>query len=355
MQGILWTGTEVLCVDDLSVEAPGPRRVAVEVDIAGLCHSDLNPVTGNIPQETPVVLGHEAVGRVVELGADVDQRWHGRRVTLTVLPSCGHCEHCRSGHEHWCRSSASRPHSPFSRHGQPVHQFVRLGAFAARTVVNESQLIPLPETLDPKVAAMLGCATVTAFGAARQQARIGPDDKVLVTGAGGVGLNAIIAARYYGARHITAYDAHESKRALALRCGADAFHTPDTAESLASIAPDNGFDVLLECTGVPALLREGFLTMGWGGRAVIVGLPTRGTELNLEVRDLFNDKALLGCRMGSVPPRRFIPELAAAVGRGELDLTPVVSTIVAPDEVNELIASLGRGEIARGYLDFRDR
>ncbi len=112
-----------------------------------------------------------------------------------------------------------------------------------------SQLIELPESLDALVGAMLGCATVTAFGAAKQQARIGEGDSVLVTGVGGVGLNSIIAARHYGARHITAYDVHESKRELAFRCGADEFHTPTTAGAIASIAPAEGFDVVLECTG----------------------------------------------------------------------------------------------------------
>ncbi|MCT7293648.1 alcohol dehydrogenase catalytic domain-containing protein (plasmid) [Rhodococcus pyridinivorans] len=332
---------------------PGPGRVSVDIDIAGLCHSDLKPVAGDIPQLTPVVLGHEAIGRVAGLGEGVNPAWLGKRVTLTVLPSCGTCEFCSSGREHWCRASAAPAPSPFTRHGRPVHQFVRLGAFASRTVVGVSQLIELPESLDALVGAMLGCATVTAFGAAKQQARIGEGDSVLVTGVGGVGLNSIIAARHYGARHITAYDVHESKRELAFRCGADEFHTPTTAGAIASIAPAEGFDVVLECTGAAPVLREAFHSLGWGGRCVIVGLPAHGTDVGLEIRDFFNDKSLHGCRMGSVSPQHFIPQLAASIERGELDLSPVVSALVPPQNVNDLITALGRGELARGYLDFR--
>ncbi|MGV9862311.1 alcohol dehydrogenase catalytic domain-containing protein [Rhodococcus koreensis] len=343
-------------MEDLQVDDPGPGQVTVDIDIAGLCHSDLKPVSGDMPQQTPVVLGHEAIGRVSGLGEDVDPQWLGRRVTLTVLPSCGTCKFCTSGREHWCRASAAPSSSPFSRDGRLVHQFVRLGAFASRTVVGVSQLIELPESLDPLIGAMLGCATVTAFGAAKQQAKITVGDSVLVTGIGGVGLNSLIAARYYGASHVTAYDVHESKRDLALRCGADEFHTPATATTgIAAIAPEGGFDVVLECTGAAPVLREAFHSLGWGGRGVIVGLPAHGTDLGLEVRDFFNDKSLHGCRMGSVSPQHFIPQLAASIERGELDLSPVVSALVSPEEVNGLIAALGRGELARGYLDFRSR
>lgn len=355
MRGLVWDGSELALVDDLLHRPPGPGEVVVEIATAGLCHSDLNPIDGKITQELPVVLGHEAVGRIVERGPGA-RLAIGTRVVLSVFRPCGACEQCRAGRRTACRRTAEPAATPFSRDGLPVQQFVRTGAFAERTVVSQSQAIPIPEELPDAEAAMLGCATVTAFGAVEERARVRRGETVLVVGAGGIGLNVVLASRAAGADRILVCDRNPRKHDIAVACGAtDFFVTPeasDVAKACLDTVPD-GADAAFECVGRADLLNATIASLGWGGRAVIVGLPSADTELSLRIRSLFHDKALLGCRMGSVDPRTALPELARRALAGEFSLTPLVTRVAPPSEAGDLIADLRRGELERGFFDLR--
>lgn len=111
MRGLVWDGSELALVDDLLHRPPGPGEVVVEIATAGLCHSDLNPIDGKITQELPVVLGHEAVGRIVERGPGA-RLAIGTRVVLSVFRPCGACEQCRAGRRTACRRTAEPQSHP---------------------------------------------------------------------------------------------------------------------------------------------------------------------------------------------------------------------------------------------------
>lgn len=354
MRALVWDGTHLGVDSSIEVREPGPGEVAVDIAMAGLCHSDVSPMDGRIPQPTPVILGHEAVGAVSATGPGVDVEV-GQRVVLTVLRRCGHCRHCLEGRPTLCPASGEPVPSPFSRGGETVHQFVKLGAFAERIVVTADQVIPIPEQIPAPVAAMLGCATITAFGAVEHRARLREGETALVTGAGGIGLNAVLAARAAGASRILVVDRNPAKEKIALTCGATDFLVP---ESPADIAPavlelvPGGVDTAFECAGNTGLLDAAINALAWGGRVVILGLPPIGTTLDLQVRALFHDKSLMGCRMGSVDPHTVLPALAERVLAGELDLSPLVSTIVPMEGAAGLVDDLRNGRIDRGFLDF---
>ncbi|MDN3356343.1 alcohol dehydrogenase catalytic domain-containing protein [Actinomadura sp. DC4] len=352
MHGLVWDGDALSAVDDLEVREPLAGEVAVEIEAAGLCHSDLKPLDGDIPQALPVVLGHEASGVVVACGPGVDLP-PGQRVVLTVLRTCGVCPACRSGRPTLCRRDPGGDTTPFLRHGAPVHQFVRLGAFARRTVVGARQVIPVPDTIPAATAALLGCAAVTAFGAVEERARVTRGESVLVIGAGGIGLSVVQAARAAGAGRIVVADQNPRKEDIALRLGATDFWVTGTAAELAALAgrlsPD-GFDAVLECVGRADLLAAAVEALAWGGRAVIVGLPPTGTQVTFGVRSLFHDQTLLGCRMGSVDPHTAIPRLAERYLAGELPLDRLVTKVVPLSEGAELVAALRAGELDRGVF-----
>jgi S-(hydroxymethyl)glutathione dehydrogenase/alcohol dehydrogenase len=355
VRAAVWDGDRLTVVDDLFVRAPGPGEVSVDIEVAGLCHSDLNPILGLIEQDTPVVLGHEAVGVIAETGPGTTLR-RGQRVVLSVLRNCGTCPSCRTGHRTRCRATSVAPPSPFTRHGATVHQFVRTGAFAQRTVVAAEQAIPIEENLPLPVAAMLGCATVTAFGAVEERARVQPGESVLVIGAGGVGLNVVLACRAAGAARILVLDRNPLKEAVARACGATDFAVTATADDVRQVAAavaSEGFDAAFECVGHPDLLASAVESLAWGGRCVIVGVPAAGARVTFPVRALFHDKALLGCRMGSVDPATALPRLAARVAAGELVLDPLVSTVVPLTDAATLVADLKAGRLDRGFLDLR--
>ncbi|MBV0896121.1 zinc-binding dehydrogenase [Microbacterium sp. NC79] len=353
MRAIVWDGVELAPHDDIEVRQPGDGEVLVRVDVAGLCHSDLKPIDADIPQDLPVILGHEAVGRVAAVGAGVDTPV-GTRVVMTVMRACEECEYCLAGRRILCRRTAAAPPTPFSRDGEPVHQFVRLGAFARETVVGKSQIIAISEDLSDEIAAMLSCATVTAFGAVEERARVQPGESVLIIGAGGIGLNAVIAARAAGAGRIVVADLNPRKEAIARTCGATDFIVPGSVSALALELEPDGFDVVLECVGRGDLLQESIRSLGWGGRVVIVGLPPHGTVIPLEVRDLFRDQSILGCRMGSVDPWIEIPRLAERCLSGEIDLEPLVTKTVELAECATLVSELRGGSVERGFFSFQE-
>ncbi|GGQ26484.1 alcohol dehydrogenase [Actinomadura coerulea] len=355
VRALVWDGTGLHVDSTIDVRPPGPGEVAVDIAMAGLCHSDISPMEGRIPQPTPAVLGHEAVGAVTAAGPGTDVPV-GQRVVLTVLRRCGECRHCREGRPTLCPASGQIVDSPFSRGGDIVHQFVKLGAFAERIVVAQEQVIPIPSEISDPVAAMLGCATVTAFGAVEDRARLRAGETVLVTGAGGIGLNAVLAARAAGADRIVVVDRNPAKEQIARTCGATDFIVPsDPAQIVPAVQAlvPGGVDAAFECAGHTGLLEASVKALAWGGRAVILGLPPTGASIDLVVRELFHDKSLLGCRLGSVDPHRKLPELAERVLRGELDLTPLVSAVVPLEDAEQLVDDLRNGRIDRGFLRFR--
>ncbi|MFF5263828.1 zinc-binding dehydrogenase [Actinomadura viridis] len=354
MRALVWDGTDLHVDSTVEVRPPGPGEVAVDITMAGLCHSDLSPMEGRIPQPTPAILGHEAVGVVAAAGPGADVPL-GQRVVLTVLRRCGECRHCRGGRANLCPASGRPVASPFSRGGDLVHQFVRLGAFAERIVVAREQVIAMPAEIPDPVAAMLGCATVTAFGAVEDRARLRAGESVLVTGAGGIGLNVVLAARTAGAERIVVVDRNPAKERIARTCGATDFIVPNDPSGIAPAVRElvpGGVDAAFECAGHTGLLDAAIRSLAGGGRVVVVGLPPTGATLALEVRELFHDKSLLGCRMGSVDPHRKLPDLAGRVLRGELDLTPLVSAVVPMESAERLVDDLRNGRIDRGFLRF---
>ncbi|MFG1858367.1 alcohol dehydrogenase catalytic domain-containing protein [Actinomadura geliboluensis] len=354
MRALVWDGTGLQVDSAIEVRPPGPGEVAVDIAMAGLCHSDVSPIEGRIPQPVPAILGHEAVGTVTAAGPGTDVPV-GQRVVLTVLRRCGECRHCREGRPTLCPASGRAVDSPFSRDGQTVHQFVKLGAFAERIVVAQEQVIPLPAGISDPVAAMLGCATVTAFGAVEDRARLRAGETVLVTGAGGIGLNAVLAATAAGADRIVVVDRNPAKEKIARTCGATDFIVPSDPSEIVPAVQEllpGGVDAAFECAGNTGLLETCVKSLAWGGRAVILGLPPTGAAMDLVVRELFHDKSLLGCRMGSVDPHRKLPDLAERVLNGELDLTPLVSAIVPLEGADRLVDDLRNGRIDRGFLRF---
>ncbi|MGB3442837.1 MAG: alcohol dehydrogenase catalytic domain-containing protein [Actinophytocola sp.] len=353
MEALVWTGSRLEAVDDLEVRAPLDGEVTVRVEAAGLCHSDLKPVDGDIAQTVPVVLGHEAAGVVVDRGPGVDLPI-GQKVVLSVLRNCGHCTACRAGRPTLCPGTTGTPPTVFTRHGAPVAQFVRVGAFARHTVVGQQQVIPIPDGIPNTVAALLGCAVITGFGAVWERARLRAGESALVIGAGGIGLNAVQAATVAGASRVVVCDTNPRKEAIARRLGATDFHVVgsagDVAATAASVAPA-GFDAVIECVGRADLLAASVGALAWGGRAVMVGLPPADTTITFGMRQLFQDKALLGCRMGSVDPHTFIPDLARRYLAGEIVIDPLVTTVVPLAGAEDLVARLRSGDLDRGVFD----
>ena len=172
-----------------------------------ICHSDIHHIRGEWGGDLSVVVGHEAAGIVEEVGDGVTQTKPGDTVVTSLLRFCRHCFYCTTGSPHMCESEfslavESRLHT---RDGEPIHPWSQ-SAFAEYSIVDQSQVVPVPADMPLDRAALLACCVTTGFGAVVNTAQIVPRSSAVVIGVGGVGLNAVQGAALAGAHPIIAVD-----------------------------------------------------------------------------------------------------------------------------------------------------
>jgi Zn-dependent alcohol dehydrogenase len=368
MRGIVYTGDGVEVTDELSVRDPGPLEVRVRIGAAGVCHSDLSVIDGTIPWNPPAVLGHEGAGVVESVGSEVRSVKPGDHVVIATLASCGVCRACSTGHPTWCRRSLGNVSTPFTYKGEPASNFAAASVFSEMTVVSEVQAVRIPKEVPLTSACLIGCGVLTGVGAVLNRAKVRPGETAAVFGVGGVGLNVIQGLRIAGATRIVAVDTMASKEALGRQFGATHFVdassgdaaaavrelTPANRESAAgALFPLGGVTWAFDCVGHPAVLRSALDCLDWGGTAVAIGIPPRGTEVSVDVNALaYVDRGLLGCRYGSARPHHDIPLMIDLYLSGRLMLDELVSLTRPLDKFNDVIEEMHAGRVARGVLTF---
>jgi uncharacterized zinc-type alcohol dehydrogenase-like protein len=211
--------------------AVGPNDVLIAIEYAGICHSDIHTVNGDWgPQPFPVVPGHEIVGTVSEVGADVTKYQVGDRVGVgCMVNSCGECTHCRRGDEQYCLNGMVPTYAGTDRDGTTTQ-----GGYSTHVVVDADYVLSVPDGLDAAAAAPLLCAGITTYAPLRRWGA-GPGKKVAVVGLGGLGHMAVKIAHAMGAK-VTVLSQSLKKQEDARRLGADHYHAtsdPDTFTELA--------------------------------------------------------------------------------------------------------------------------
>ncbi len=366
MRGIVYTGEGVEVTDELSVRGPGPKEVLVRVTAAGVCHSDLSVIDGTIPYPPPVVLGHEGAGVVAAVGSEVRSVKPGDHVVVATLASCGTCRACSTGHPTWCRRSLGNVGTPFTYQGRPAHDFAAASVFAETTVVREVQAVRIPREVPLTSACLIGCGVLTGVGAVLNRARVRPGETAAVFGVGGVGLNVVQGLRIAGASRIVAVDTVAGKEVLARQFGATDFVDastgtaaeavralvpPDRERASGALSPQGGVAWAFECVGHPAVLRRALDSLDWGGNAVAIGVPPRGTEVAVDVNALaYVDRGLLGNRYGSARPHHDIPLMVDLYQSGRLLLDELVSLTRPLEGFREVMDEMHAGRVARGVL-----
>jgi L-iditol 2-dehydrogenase len=248
-----------LRVEDRAIPEPGLREVLVEIAAVGVCGSDVHYYEhgriGSFVVREPMVLGHESSGRVVDLGPGASRHVVGDRVALEPGVPCGHCRECRAGRYNLCRDVRFFATPPID------------GAFANYVTIHEDFAFALPESVSDEAGALMEPLSVAVW--ACQKANVTAGDRVLVTGAGPIGLLAVQTARAFGATQITVTDVNPHRLGLAERTGATS--TINVAEAPLE---DSGLeaDALIECSGHPGSLAAGIAALRPAGRAVLVGM-----------------------------------------------------------------------------------
>ena len=218
-------------VEQLDLEEPRHVEVLVKLGASGLCHSDQHAISGHHGAELPCVLGHEGAGEVVSIGPEVRTVEIGDRVALNWIPSCGTCFFCLRNQQHLCSDGSQRIWSGYlldgtsriSRNGQPIFHYCGISTWSEYMVVAEVNCQRIPDSVPFEVAALIGCGVATGVGAAIQRGEVSKGDVVVVVGAGGVGLSAVMGAQLAGAERIISVDRELAKESLSKELGATDF------------------------------------------------------------------------------------------------------------------------------------
>ncbi len=358
---VLWERGQPLSVEDVELEAPGEGEVLVEVRAAGVCHSDLHPARGDWPMRTPIVLGHEGAGVVLEVGTAVKHVRPGDHVVFCWAPPCGMCPACAAGREVLCdrldrttfRNKLPCGETRLRARGQDVAHFLGTACFAHHAVVDEAGAVVVGSDVPFEALATLGCAVVTGVGAVTTAARVPAGATVVVIGVGGVGLNVVQGAVIAGARRVVAVDRGQTPLAFATRFGATdtADVTSNLGDAIRDLAGGLGADFVFDTVGTPETLAAALAGARKGGAVVVTGLSRLDAVASLPMFPfVMQDKRVIGSVYGSGCPTADIARLAGWYREGRLKLQELVGRTYPLTEVNTALGALAAGEGARGVI-----
>jgi aryl-alcohol dehydrogenase len=335
-----------------SVELDDPRsdEVLVRIHATGLCHTDLTSKS-RIPG--PAVLGHEGAGVVETVGARVTGIAPGDHVLLSYR-SCGECAHCRGGHRSYCscspllNSSGGRADgsATLSQNGVRLFgSFFGQSSFAQYALAAADNVVVVDPSIDLTVAAPLGCGFQTGAGAVLNVLSPEPNSRLVVFGAGGVGLAAVMAAKAIGVETLVVVDPVASRRDKAVELGASQAVDP-MVEDVATVV--RGATHALDTTALPDVVAMALSALESRGILVVVGLGAR--HVMIDVTDLLlNGKMIRGCIEGDANPSEFIPELLALHAKGRFPMETIVRAYDAAD-IEQAVADSRSGSAIKPVL-----
>jgi propanol-preferring alcohol dehydrogenase len=312
-------------VREVPLPQPGPGQVLVRIEASGLCHTDIHAARGEWPVKPvlPLVIGHEGVGTVEQLGDGVTELALGQRVALPWLGwACGRCGYCVSGRETLCTAQRNTGYSIDGGH-------------AEYAVASARFAVPVPDGVSSTDAAPLTCAGVTTYKAIKVGG-VRPGEKVAIFGVGGLGHLALQYARLFGGE-VIGVDVTPEKLALATELGAVAVVDAATADPAEEIARLGGADVAVVLAAQPQVMEQALASLRRGGRLVLVGLP-KDNVMRLPVFEtVLKGLTVVGSIVGTRADLAEVFDLHAA-GR-----TRVVYETRKLDEINEAIEDVLAG------------
>jgi len=309
-------GPKSLEIEDRPIPKPNTNEVVIRLGAGGICGSDLHYYheggVGDFRLKKPFILGHEVAGEVVEVGSGVESLKLGQRVAVNPTRACLRCPECLSGRSNLCRdvlfygSAARVPHVD--------------GGFAEYFIATERQCMPIPETMDFRVAACAEPLAVTGHAAFRAGSLVGK--RVLITGAGPIGVLLVATCRFSGATEVAVTDLLDEPLETAKRMGAtETLNVGRKENPLTSGSRTNTFDVAFEASGSTQALESCILVTRIGGKVVQVGSLPAGSSAAPLNKIMAKELDLLGSF-------RFADEYRWAVdvlSRGWIDVSPMLT------------------------------
>jgi threonine 3-dehydrogenase len=328
---------------EVAVPRPGPGEVLLEVAAASICGTDLHIFRWNEwaskRVRAPLTFGHEVAGRVVATGPEVHHIKEGAFVSAEGHVFCGFCPQCRKGRMHICER-------------------LRIlgvdfdGAFAQYVVIPERNAWEVDPRIPPDVASIhdpFGNAVHTVFTDG------GADDivtsTVVVLGCGPIGLFAVGVTRAAGARQVVAVEPNEFRRSIAKQMGADVLVDPsveDPVDAVRAATDGHGAEVVLEMSGVPAVIEQGTRMLAGGGRMALLGLPDEPVTLDVAEQVIFKEARIFGVTGREL--FRTWEQTSTLLATGMVDPTPVITHRFSLEEYEQAFDAVTSGRSGKVIL-----
>jgi alcohol dehydrogenase len=342
MRAVVFQGeNESMQVEEVDRPDCPDDGVVVETEACGVCRSDWHAWQGDWSwlgvMSTPgLIFGHEPVGRIAEVGANVEGFREGDRVTNPFNLADGSCQHCKEGRQNICERSIPMGFVSFST-----------GAFAEEYPVRaaDTNLVKIPDGVDPVDVAGLGCRFATAFHGVSHRVDVDPGDWVAVHGCGGVGLSAVHTANALGA-NVIAVDLKQEALEKAMELGADATvkvdEVQDVPQAVKKFTPGSkGAEVSVDALGIAQTCRNSVNSLAKGGQHLQIGLTTSEEEGEVSIpvdQVVFNEQEFVGSY--GMPAHEY-DEIFRMMETGKIDPGRIVSETISLEDVPETIASMG--------------
>jgi len=339
MRAVVLHGPERYELVDLAAPEPGPGDVLVAIDACGGCGSDVHLVEGSTAARYPVVLGHEAAGRVVARGAEVSSVEEGTRVAVVPYVGCGDCKLCAAGQAQSCAT-------------RDVLGVDRDGAQADLLVVPAGCVVPLPAAVTSEVGAILTDAVATPWHAIRRSG-VAAGDRAVVLGLGGLGMHAVqLLAEVVGCE-VIGVDPRPEARRIATQHGAH--DVLESAETLVDQVRNGqaGVDAVFEMVGAPSLVDTALRCLRPQGSCVVVGISPDRLGLRMRQETVVARELSVIGSFGATAAE--IAELAQLVAAGRLDLSGSVSDSLPPERFAAALAETRdkKGGSVRVVISYR--
>lgn len=333
MQAIVFPEAKTFLLERVPDPECLPDEVVLKVASSGICGTDLHIYKGEYIADFPLIPGHEFSGTIVEVGRNITHLKVGDRVTADPNVFCGYCEFCRNEQANHC----------LNWRGMGVN---RNGSFAEYIAVPARNCYFVPDSLTDRQAAFIEPLACVAYAARRL--RVWPADKVLIFGAGPMGLLLLQALRHSGASQVVVVEKNPERLTLARQMGAAATVSvgSDQAQALQELAP-HGFNVVIDATGVPAVIERAFDYLAPRGQYLQFGVTPTDAQVQINPYKFFkNDWIMLGSFAVCYSFKPAIDWLA----NGVIDIEPLVSHTASLADFGSVFDLFGHGQTLKVHI-----
>ncbi len=345
-------------VEEIDYLAPTVGRVHIKTGAAPFCSTDCVNWRGDLFKIPPTILGHAAMGEVIEIGSGVEHIRVGDRVIVPGTSECGVCFYCSIGRPDQCSETFDRagiwPHVADRHNGQPVSAAGNVGGYAEIMNVTATQVFPVQTDLPDEWLSLLGCGITTGLGSVFNIAQVAAGSSVAVVGCGHLGLWMVQAARLAQARTIIALDPIAERRELAGALGAT--HTIDPSNedpigAVQALTGGRGADYVLEAATLASAQTQAVLMSRRAGRVVLTSVERGDATVTFpQVAIAVQSREIISAQNGRVRMRHDLPRFIRMMEDGLINPEPIITTRYSLDQINEALHASAEKRDLSGVL-----